>query len=110
MNTKLHRYKVLVGRHVDGDRTYIAGTKDCIVVTDRDLLALMPGKFEDLGPVPQAAPPAPPVQQVAPLPETSPSDEDDDGEAGEEASEEEAPPSPPVKKAGKKKGRSRKWD
>lgn len=103
MSNQLRRYRVLVGRHVDGDRTYIAKTKDDVVVTSQDLTRLIKGKFEDLGPVkPQQ-------------PEPSEEEVETEATAPEDQAEEEAEEQPPArtkkaKSGGKPKRKAEDWD
>lgn len=41
-------YRVLAGIHVQDGKTYRAGTRNCIVESERDLEKIFPGKFESV--------------------------------------------------------------
>lgn len=99
-------YRVLKGRHVEGGKTYVAGTPNDTVTTARNLAAIIPGKFELLreeAPVPPKQPKAPPETVV-----DTDEPEDEAPETSEEADQE--PETTPAKKRKRKKRRPSEWD
>ena len=100
----MNQFRVIIGRHIEplGGREKRTYNKGEIVHSDKDLCALFAHKFEALGPVPEAVPPA--RSQVAPV------------EATDErvilASAEPVEADPPTKPARKVKTKKRAddWD